>query len=83
MLHPVNVGVRGVLGLPATQEVNAVPGPWGEARSRATPWVHPVLGVHARCHPVPHVSSPGTLSREADTRVRVGGGPMSSPFSID
>ena len=67
MLHPVNVGVRGVLGLPAAEEVGAVPGPWREARSRTTPWVHSVLGVYARGHPVPHVSSPGTPNREADT----------------
>ena len=77
MLHPVDVGVRGVLGLPAVKEVGAVPGPWREACGRTTPWVHSVLGVYTRGHPVPHVSSPGTPDREADTRIRVGRGPMS------
>ena len=77
MLHPVNVSVRGVLGLPAAEEVGALPGSWRQARSLTTPWVHFVLGVHTRGHPVPHVSSPGTPDREADTRVCVGRGPMS------
>ena len=65
MLHPVDVSVRGVLGLPAAQEVGAVPGPWGKARGRTTSWVHPVLGVYAGSHPMPHVSSRGTVDREA------------------
>ena len=33
MLHPVNVSVRGVLGLPAVEEVGALPGSWRQARS--------------------------------------------------
>ena len=46
MLHPFDVGVCGLLGLPAAQEVGTIPGPWGKARGRAKPWVHPLLGVH-------------------------------------